>query len=206
MGIWITAWLLIRLIGGHVSPVPPTIYLWTTACLDTICFALQATGGGLAGAAFDSGDSTQPGTTTMVAGIIAQLVSICIFAVFFAVVIKRGLASIVNVRSMQLLCIATCVSVTFMIIRGMYRSIELLQGWRGYLITTERYFIALDGVMMLLALAVFNVWNPGKLFMEAKATIRTRNGAKSADIEKAAPDFAVDDDEGKEILVRKPSV
>jgi len=50
-----------------------------------------------------------------------------------------------------------------MIVRGVYRSIELIEGWRGYLITTERYFIALDGSMMIIAVAAFNFAHPGLL-------------------------------------------
>ena len=55
-----------------------------------------------------------------------------------------------------------------MIIRGIYRSIELLQGWRGYLITHERYAIALEGCMMIIAVAIFNVFHPGRLIANAK--------------------------------------
>ena len=47
------------------------------------------------------------------------------------------------------------------VIRGIYRTIEMLEGWHGYLITTESYFIALDGSMMMLAVVVFNFISPG---------------------------------------------
>lgn len=56
---------------------------------------------------------------------------------------------------------ATLLAVTCMVIRGVYRSVELIQGWRGYLITHERFAVVLGGVMMFLAGAVFNLWNPG---------------------------------------------
>ena len=35
-------------------------------------------------------------------------------------------------------------------LRGFYRSVELIQGWRGYLITHESYVIGLDAVPMVL--------------------------------------------------------
>lgn len=45
-------------------------------------------------------------------------------------------------------------------IRSIYRTIELLQGWTGYLITHEIYFIVLDGTMMVLAVGIFNLIHP----------------------------------------------
>ncbi|KAI9875332.1 MAG: hypothetical protein M1830_008603 [Pleopsidium flavum] len=47
---------------------------------------------------------------------------------------------------------------------------ELLQGWRGYLITNERFAIALEGTMMLIAVAIFNLNTPGLLLAKGKAT------------------------------------
>lgn len=58
-------------------------------------------------------------------------------------------------------------SVLCVYVRSIYRTIELAQGWDGYLITTQRYFIALDGAMMVAAVAVFNVFHPGWLLPKA---------------------------------------
>jgi hypothetical protein len=62
---------------------------------------------------------------------------------------------------------------------GIYRSIELVQGWTGYLITHREYHSSsgrtrlthpveiyqnvLDGIPMFIAVAIFNVFNPGYL-------------------------------------------
>jgi hypothetical protein len=72
-GIYISLWVVIVLLGRRVCPVPPRTYLLTCVCFDIVCLVLQATGGGLSGAAFEEGKSTEPGTHTMLAGIIAQL-------------------------------------------------------------------------------------------------------------------------------------
>ncbi|WVN87016.1 uncharacterized protein L203_102192 [Cryptococcus depauperatus CBS 7841] len=47
------------------------------------------------------------------------------------------------------------------IIRGLYRSVELVQGWNGYLITHQVYQDTLDAVPMFLALVFINVFHPG---------------------------------------------
>ncbi|WVQ94650.1 hypothetical protein IAU59_001730 [Kwoniella sp. CBS 9459] len=57
-------------------------------------------------------------------------------------------------------------------VRGIYRSIELAQGWSGYLITHEPYFIYLDGLPMVLCLAAFAVSHPGWLLPRRQGWIR----------------------------------
>lgn len=47
--------------------------------------------------------------------------------------------------------------------RGVYRSIELAQGWEGYLMVNEVYFVWLDGLPMVLAFTAFAVLYPGWL-------------------------------------------
>ncbi|OCF32275.1 hypothetical protein I316_05943 [Kwoniella heveanensis BCC8398] len=57
-------------------------------------------------------------------------------------------------------------------VRGIYRSIELAQGWTGYLITHEPYFIYLDGLPMVLCLAAFAISHPGWLLPRRTGWIR----------------------------------
>jgi hypothetical protein len=64
-------------------------------------------------------------------------------------------------RRIQWIIAAMVLSVVLIVTRSIYRTIELLQGWSGYLITTQRYFIALDGAMMVGAVGVFNIARPG---------------------------------------------
>lgn len=108
--------------------------------------------------------NTSLGTHIMVAGILFQLASIIVFSFLFVWVIVKGLKSrgeVLRQRKIQIIIAATTFSVVVIVIRSIYRTIELLQGWKGYLITTERFFLALDGAMMVLAVAVFNFARPG---------------------------------------------
>ena len=66
-------------------------------------------------------------------------------------------------KEVKLVAIATSISVLLIFIRSIYPTIELSQGWSGFLITHEGYFIALGGTTMILAIAVFNLLNPGSL-------------------------------------------
>ena len=116
----------------------------------------------------------------MVAGIIFQLASITVFAFLFTMVLARARIPLAKITVMQkLLVAATVFSLTLIYIRSIYRTIELLQGWRGYLLIREKYFIALDGSMMTLAVAVFNFVNPS--FGLASGEEEIANGSTSRD-------------------------
>jgi hypothetical protein len=104
----------------------------------------------------------------MVGGIIFQLFSISIFVVLlcdFLRRVRRQNPAALGKR-VRMVIWATVVAVVLVYARSLYRSVELLQGWRGYLITHEAYFVGLDGVLMLLVAIVFNVLHPGRLLRE----------------------------------------
>ena len=105
---------------------------------------------------------SKTGTNIMVAGIDFQLASITVFTALFAEFLRRvrRQQKALTMREMILIG-ATVVSCLLIYIRSIYRTIELLQGWNGYLISHEPYFIGLDAATMFVAVAVFNVVHPG---------------------------------------------
>ena len=169
--VYVALWVLITILGRHVSPLPPKTYFFICFCIVIVCITLQATGSGLAGAANTKGESTQPGTTTMVVAIIAQLVSAFLLNIMLAIVLLRGAPQIRKNKSMIYVSAAMVLSTVMMILRGFYRSVELAQGWTGYLITHQRYIIGLDAVPMLIAMGALAIWNPGSLFQEEETRI-----------------------------------
>jgi len=103
------------------------------------------------------------GTHIMVAGILFQLASLLIFSSLFTLVILRALrekGEILKQRKVRYIIAGTVLSVFVIVTRSIYRTIELLQGWNGYLMNTERFFIGLDGSLMVIAVAVFNFAQP----------------------------------------------
>lgn len=137
---------------------------------------MQAAGGGLASSASNTpGGDTHPGTSTMVAGIVFQLFSITVFVLcaadFLRRIMKMGLLGSITRGPLAWMLAAMVLSVVCIYIRSIYRTIELAQGWTGYLITHESYFIALDGAMMVVAVVVFNVCHPGWLLPSRSASV-----------------------------------
>ena len=173
-GTYIILGQLIRLKGPHTSPISPALYLWIFCTCDVVSLVVQAIGGGLASnAAGSPSGNTKPGTDIMVAGILFQMLSVATFTAL-------GASFLIRVRihkgtfepSLRWLVAAKSGCVLSVFISRVYRSVELLQGWTGYLITHEGYFIALDGALMVLAVGVFNFAHPGWLLGKVSHHVR----------------------------------
>ena len=149
--------------GPFSSPIKPKMYLWIFCTCDVLSLVIQAVGGGLASqASSEVNGDTKPGTDTMVAGIVFQLASITIFAYLLLVFLKRVRQQVLS-RDLKLMVAAACFSVVMIYARSVYRTVELLQGWSGFLITHQIYFVVLDGSLMVAAVGIFNILNPGRL-------------------------------------------
>ncbi|KAF5568426.1 RSB1 [Fusarium phyllophilum] len=163
-GVYIILGRLIQVFGRDCSILRPSLYLWIFCTCDVISLVVQAIGGGLASAAVNKvNGNTDPGTNTMVAGIVFQLASMSVFVAlaidFLIRSTRRGMLKSGKKSSIPILSAMT-LSLLSIYLRSIYRTIELSQGWTGYLITHERYFIALEGAMMVIAVGVFNFIHP----------------------------------------------
>ncbi|KAL2868252.1 RTA1 domain-containing protein [Aspergillus lucknowensis] len=177
-GVYILLGRFIQILGRESSVLSPKVYLWIFVTCDIISLVVQAIGGAMASsAASKENGNTTPGTNIMVAGIIFQMASITIFVLcaadFVRRTLRRNLLQSMTGSIVPLLG-AMIFSVICIYIRSIYRTIELLEGWSGYLITTERFFYALDGAMMVLAVAVFNILHPGWFLPGARETFRRK--------------------------------
>lgn len=158
---------LIKRVGRTSSLLSPTAYLIIFCICDGISLAVQAVGGALASIAQKNGTSTGTGTNIMVTGIVFQMAAMTVFVFLLGDFLRRVVWRMGGMRKLPrgaaLVLPAMVSSVVTIYIRSIYRTVELLQGWRGYLIVHERYFIALAAAMMALAVAVYNVFDPAVL-------------------------------------------
>lgn len=179
-GIYVILGRLIKHFGRECSILSPKLYLWIFCTCDVVSLVIQAAGGGLASSESDvKGGDTAPGTNTMVAGIVFQLVSITAFVLCAADFLRRvarlGLLKSVSKGPLATLLGAMVLSITVIYVRSIYRTIELAQGWSGYLITHQSYFIGLDGAMMIIAVGVFNFCHPGWLLPANTGAVQSRS-------------------------------
>lgn len=164
-----------------VSMITPRMYAIVFCTCDVVSLVVQAVGGAMASEA-DTDTAQKNGTHIMVAGIAFQLVTMALFGLLGADFARRvtkgwGLGNAGGLR-LDVLVVGT-VSFTMIFVRGIYRTIELAQGWRGYLITHEGYFIGLDAVIMVVAVGVFVVGDPAVVMKREGGQETAR---KSADI------------------------
>lgn len=168
---------LISLWGTRYSPLSPRLYLIIFASFDLLSIIIQAVGGSLASKASSAEPpkSTLVGTHTMMAGIIIQLISMSVFAILFVWVLWKARA-VPRTRKLELLLAVTSFSAACIIIRNFYRAVELSQGWKGYLITHEVYFDVLDGMLMVLAVLVFNFVHPAWFLQRSRSKYHAVEG------------------------------
>lgn len=169
-GCYVVLGRLIPILGPESSPLSPKRYLLIFSTCDLLSIIVQAIGGGHASAQDNKvNGNTKPGTDIMIGGIVFQMASITVFGALFSYILFRAR----NVRlskGLRLTIAATALAVVLIYIRSIYRTMELLQGWKGFLITHERYFIAFDGSMMAAAVIVFNIINPAWFLVAPEST------------------------------------
>ncbi|KAK3947587.1 RTA1 like protein-domain-containing protein [Pseudoneurospora amorphoporcata] len=173
--LYVLLGMLIRLLGRQTSILSAKWYAIVFCTCDVISLVIQAVGGGMAAGESDKqGGDTKPGTHTMVAGIAFQLFTMTVFAALVLDFLRRvyklakgrsdGQGGLT--RNMKLTLLALFVSFVMIYIRSVYRTVELAQGWSGYLITHEGYFIGLDGSLMVVSAGIFLVFDPAVLLRD----------------------------------------
>lgn len=95
--------------------------------------------------------------------------------------------------------LALTASLLFVYVRCCYRVAELAEGWDGYIISHEVYFIILDALMMSLAYMSLTIFHPGIAFMGRSINIPITKSRKNVKNHKEEEKISTDniDDEQK---------
>jgi hypothetical protein len=188
------------IVGRANSLLKPTYYLVIFSSFDLVALTVQAIGGAEAAKAQVQGTSTVAATNLMVssifciteypeAGIVVQTCGNVVFTAAAILLWYRTRRSCRQLgiptpypktRKFQIYVAAIIISDAAIIVRAIYRVIELAQGWRGHLITTEDYFYCLDTAPMILCMAVWVIGHPGITLEKELANPHLR--AKTHDI------------------------
>jgi hypothetical protein len=154
-------------------------YIIIFSSFDVVALTVQAIGGAGAAQAQIKGTDTTPSTHIMVhfvvylfqeAGIVVQGVGNIVFSAVALLLyfrtrrncrLKGVPTPFPKTRKFKIFVAAIIISDLAIIIRAIYRVIELAQGWSGYLITTEPWFYGFDTALMIICMAVWVVGHPG---------------------------------------------
>ncbi|KAI0375049.1 RTA1-domain-containing protein [Pilatotrama ljubarskyi] len=170
-------------LGEHYGRLSPAWYSIIFLSCDIISLVTQGVGGGIAGSSIDDQTQVDLGGNIMLAGIIFQLTSITIFVILMGEYFFRYLTekparkpkkdptaeeTYVPIRGiltkkMKLLILSLLLMTFFLVIRSVYRMIELIDGFSGKIIQTEIYFNIFDGGMVVCAIYTLNILHPGWL-------------------------------------------
>jgi hypothetical protein len=150
---------------------------------DVLSLVLQATGGGMASVATHQNHSAAVGNHIMLSGLCFQVFTLLIFimlAVDFALKTYRrvrvlGKEEALDPRHDKLrrslrfrgFLIALTFATLCVFTRCVYRVAELSEGWNGHLIKTQKYFIGLEGAIVVAGVLAMNAFHPGFCFREA---------------------------------------
>lgn len=171
-GLYYQLGKIVTLYGEKYSMMPPMIYCAIFTTCDVISLVIQGVGGGIAASNVQSPYGPGQGGWIMVAGIAFQVLVLSIFIILWIQVNWKILRDdpanwdpiFAPNRERVLykwLLPAICVSILFLEIRSIYRIIELAVGWSGYIMETERYFLIVDGLMVLIGMVPLCITYPG---------------------------------------------
>ncbi|KAJ7155053.1 RTA1 like protein-domain-containing protein [Mycena filopes] len=173
---------IIHRLGTRYSRLSPKWYSIIFCTCDIISLSVQGFGGTAASLAVGRHESPDHGAHIMLGGIIFQMATISIYILlaaefFLRFFTDRALGgrkatydslSLKTSRGrgevdphLRVMIGALVFNTTCLLIRAIYRTLELLNGFEGRIISTERYFNILDGGMIALAILTLNVAHPG---------------------------------------------
>lgn len=147
---------------------------------DVITFLIQAAGGSIS--ISNDVNTALAGSHIFLAGLALQLVSFLFFTVVFLLFLWRVYSnekqiwskdsSLVWYNDWRSLAFAQFLCCIGILIRSVYRTIELGEGFHGHLATTEAFFYGLDTLPLFLAIVVFVPFWPGRFIPREKAADR----------------------------------
>ncbi|CAE7108980.1 unnamed protein product [Rhizoctonia solani] len=179
---------IINELGVEYSRMSPRLYSIIFISADVTALVIQAAGGAMASIA-DTFDGAERGGRIMLGGIIIQLVAVVLYTLLgieFVVRFNLGRptrpklvneqrkhAGWINVpRGIVWMLVGLAIATVFIIIRSVYRTIELTDGWNGTIISTEKWFNWFDGAPIVVAMFVFNLFHPGYLLRNLESDNR----------------------------------
>lgn len=158
-GCYAVTGALIHRIGQEGTFLSAKAYTILFVACDLISIVLQGVGGATAGKEADRGESPEKGRAIMLAGIVFQLVAMIVFMALSVQFYRRRWRDFT--KPQQRLAQGTLFASLCIIVRGIFRTAELGEGWKGFLFVHEVFTIDLDGFPIVLCMLVFNLVHPG---------------------------------------------
>jgi hypothetical protein len=129
-----------------VSRFNPRLFYWIFIPADITCLVLQATGGGLSATAYTP-QNINVGVSVTKAGLILQVILLVLFLSLFTdyLFASRRTRQTQTSNRMRIFLFSLGLTVIFILIRCLYRIVELKDGYFGPNFRRQPEFIGLEG-------------------------------------------------------------
>lgn len=190
-GIYLTLKHIVITFGESWSRLRPAWYTYIFITGDIFSLVLQGAGGGIAATSDDNPSLRDVGTNLMIAGVIFQVVILGVFGYLLAEYALRTYRrrsqlsaetmAIFNSRKFRCFTGGIAAAYVCIFVRCVYRIPELTGGWGSELMRNEPEFIALEGVMIVIAVFFLTIFHPGYCFPALASTFgkQKKHQAKS---------------------------
>ncbi|KAK6544639.1 hypothetical protein TWF694_001328 [Orbilia ellipsospora] len=182
-GIYFTLSKIVIFLGPQYSHFPPKFYYWCFIPCDILSLVLQSIGGALSSTS--SGDNGAA-VDISIAGLSFQVFTLLVFislssefAWRFVNATDSTIRKSTLPKSFKMFVYFLSAATVLILIRCAYRIAELRDGYHGTLIHNEGGFIALEGVMIVLAVFCLNIGHPGCAFPRETAEASSDDAVKT---------------------------
>ncbi|CEL10112.1 Putative Parasitic phase-specific protein psp-1 (Fragment) [Aspergillus calidoustus] len=151
-------------INPHISRFKPKLLYWIFIPCDIVSLVLQAVGGALSCIA-STEDGVQLGVDISLAGLVFQVFTLTTFTVTFLDYLNSCRRHRMQLdRRMKVFLYLLFLSIFLILLRCVYRVVELHEGYFSHFFRDEVLFIALESAIMGAAAITMNLGHPGLVF------------------------------------------
>ncbi|KAH7157745.1 RTA1 like protein-domain-containing protein [Dactylonectria estremocensis] len=157
---------VINFINPSISRFDHRLFYWVFISCDIVSLILQALGGAYSCVGTDQVE-VELGENISLAGLVFQVVTLVVFAALFidyVVIATRSPSQNRPTKAMNTFIGFLFASTVIILIRCVYRIVELGQGYFSETFRDEGLFIGLESVTMCVATTFLNVGHPGMAF------------------------------------------
>ncbi|KAK1963170.1 parasitic phase-specific protein PSP-1 [Colletotrichum sublineola] len=156
----------INFLDRSISRFSPRLFYWIFIPLDIVSLVLQALGGALSSVSTTE-EAVDRGVDISLAGLVLQVVALLAFCGLFAdymITYTRSKTRPPMSQRLKLYLSFLSLSTLFILLRCIYRVVELHEGYFSHWFRDQALFIALESAVMVLAVFSLSIGHPGLLF------------------------------------------
>lgn len=144
----------------YLSPIHPGRVISTFVGLDIVVGILTANGASLVSNPSNSPAKIKVGKDLLRASILLQVGCFLCFVALEVVFHRRCIRANILGLKLRAIVYLLYISSAIILIRNVYRVVEVFQGYSGYVANHEAFFYVFDGALMLINSIMLNVYHP----------------------------------------------